>query len=277
MDDPPIKSKPHTQICNEIITIKSIAEFIVKAIELSSSQRVLVVFDIDDVLVRTSQRTVQTIQSQYDPLYLQLGSELWQAMQRVQIGCGASVCQPEYSQTASCSHTNTYTRWEKYIPVNLTTWVNNLTKLTDVICLTARNTASRINLPQLGIHLCSQSNIIKLTDSQIKTLSSHGSSYSENIIYTNQNPKGEPLLQFCQASAIEYDTVLFVDNIYRNVENAVSILSRNGINILGFWLSSSAIGECQISGSKQGKTYAFFHGAEDSSDEDSDDSCPDIN
>ena len=53
MDDPPVKSKPTTQKANKdkLVTISSIGEFIQKAVQLSRTGKILVVFDIDDVLI----------------------------------------------------------------------------------------------------------------------------------------------------------------------------------------------------------------------------------
>ncbi len=275
--DPPPKSKPCPKSCSEIITITSIADFVIKAIELSSSEKVLVVFDIDDVLFRTEQRISTPHQQKYNSVFLQLGSEFWQAMQLAKVSSGASIYEPQQFLEPPCSQQAPLKYRETCIPVQLASWVNHLTTITDVISLTMRNITNRANLRRFGVHLCNQNNIIDLTLSQIESLNSHGSDYSENIIYTNHNPKGEPLLDFYQSSKIEYDTVLFVDNIYNNVESVVNTLSSNGVNVLGFWLRSGAIGECHIVEPKECKAHAFYHGIDENDDQDSNDPWPDIN
>lgn len=273
MDNPPLKPQPHVQSGNLIITIESIAEFISRALELSKSEKVLVVFDIDDVLIRRERRSHAAVEEKYDPLYLQLGAELWRGMQSLKMSGVGSACATGFSPDPIQMPRlpSPESRWEVRIPADLTRWVNHLTTVTDVICLTMRGFDSRANLRQLGINLMTPGNCIEPESSRVEALSSHGSTYRDNIIYTDHNPKGTPLLDFYRWSSGDYDRVLFVDNIRSNVEDVVSTLSGNGVNIIGFWLSSDRIGECDRVEPGKSKSRPFFYGTEDDSDDDQSD------
>ena len=282
MDPPPIKPKPDSQSCNEIREIESIAEFISKAVELSHTGRVLVVFDLDDVLIRTQTR--QTVsQEQYEPEFLQFGPEMWREMQNVRASCAFSMTGSYNAQPCSLTHQKPTTSEQNYIPGRLAGWVNHLTKIADVIGLTMRNYKAQAPLQQYGVNLTGGRNFINMLTTQTYYMNSQGSGYKGNVIYTNHNSKGNYLLEFYQWSRGGYDTVLFIDNLLGNVESVVYTLSAAGINVLGFWLKSDMLGNCQLPPVEAHKPHAFFldrkpgNDDDSSSDSESDDSRPDIN
>ncbi|UYM17881.1 DUF2608 domain-containing protein [Endozoicomonas euniceicola] len=283
MDPPPIQPKPDSQSCNEIRAIESIAEFISKAVELSHTGRVLVVFDLDNVLIRTQTRKTVS-QEQYEPEFLQLGPEMWREMQNVRASCAFSMTGSYNAQACGLTHQKPTTSGHNYIPGRLAGWVNHLTKITDVIGLTMRSSRSQARLRQSGINLTGQSNAIDIVTTQTHFINSQNSGYRENIIYTNHNPKGNYLLEFYNLSN-EYDTVLFIDDLPGNVQNVVNTLSAAGINVLGFWLKSETLGKYQPPQAEAYKSRAFFFHPKPDGDDDnddtengeSDDSWPDIN
>ena len=249
MDPPPIKPKPDSQSCNEIREIESIAEFISKAVELSHTGRVLVVFDLDDVLIRTQTR--QTVsQEQYEPEFLQFGPEMWREMQNVRASCAFSMTGSCNAQPCSLTHQKPTTSEQNYIPERLAGWVNHLTKIADVIGLTMRNYKAQAPLQQYGVNLTGGRNFINMLTNQTYYMNSQGSGYKGNVIYTNHNSKGNYLLEFYQWSRGGYDTVLFIDNLLGNVESVVYTLSAAGINVLGFWLKSDMLGKLSTATSR---------------------------
>jgi hypothetical protein len=116
--------------------------------------------------------------------------------------------------------------------------INELSNHADVICLTARSTATLAKLEQHGIDLLQSNNKITLTQEQEKELNNFSYSYYNNIIYTNYKEKGTALKTIYSYSKTAYDKVFFIDDcdknwlsvLYRMHDNNMPIISCNLLN-----------------------------------------------
>ncbi len=261
--DPPERQDRASGSPPDIITVDNMATFIGKAFELSAHNPILVVFDIDNVLLHCVPTTVSSITSgacpdDKDDSHLLPGPML-SSIAAMSVSEGASLmvgtgASPQYFLAKQPK--------QHAISGELTKWINELTQIADVICLTSRDSVKPAELVHHGLRLLSSHNAIELETLENEKIQKHPHcNYQNNIIYTGFEPKGPPLLTFCEFSATAYHTVLFIDDDLKKVQSVVDTLHAAGIHVLGYHLTGKRVGMCSWKSPAQSsfKEEPFFH------------------